>query len=169
MGFLRVWQDVYRNKEEIEADVETQKAKNRKILLEMIGDRPDAESKPPEEFLFVCKLNPITNEEDLETIFSRFGEIVESFIKRDPKTGGSMNYGFIGFSEKKCAEEAYLKMNNALIDDRSAPPPGPGHVHTVGCKSYCDQYRCSVSFAHMSVLCCLLGDMGTGLLFSTLR
>jgi peptidyl-prolyl cis-trans isomerase-like 4 len=107
-----------RNEEEIEAEVETQKAKNRKILLEMIGDRPDADAKAPDEFLFVCKLNPITNEEDLETIFSRFGEVIACDIIRDKKTGDSLNYAFIGFSEKKSAEEAYLKMNNALIDDR---------------------------------------------------
>lgn len=110
-----------RNEEDIEAEVETQKAKNRKILLEMIGDRPDADAKAPEEFLFVCKLNPITNEEDLETIFSRFGEVIACDVIRDKKTGDSLNYAFIGFTEKKSAEEAYLKMNNALIDDRFAP------------------------------------------------
>lgn len=103
----------------MEADLESQKAKNRKILLEMIGDRPHAEAKAPEEFLFVCKLNPVTTEEDLETIFSRFGEVIACDIIRDKKTGDSLNYAFIGFAEKKSAEEAYLKMNNALIDDRS--------------------------------------------------
>lgn len=84
----------------------------------MIGDRPHAEATAPEEFLFVCKLNPVTTEEDLETIFARFGEIVACDIIRDRKTGDSLNYAFIGFTEKKAAEEAYLKMNNALIDDR---------------------------------------------------
>lgn len=108
--------------------MEAQKAKNRKILLEMIGDRPDADAKAPDEFLFVCKLNPITNEEDLETIFSRFGQVIACDIIRDKKTGDSLNYAFIGFSEKKSAEEAYLKMNNALIDDRLVAPPGLGLV-----------------------------------------
>lgn len=115
---LLTTQDCCRNEEEIEQAVEEQRAKNRKILLEMIGDRPDADAKAPEEFLFVCKLNPITNEEDLETIFSRFGEIIACDIIRDKKTGDSLNYAFIGFAEKKSSEEAYLKMNNALIDDR---------------------------------------------------
>jgi hypothetical protein len=62
-----------RGEEEIEADLEAQKAENRKILLEMIGDRPDADAKAPEEYVFVCKLNPVTTEEDLETIFCRYG------------------------------------------------------------------------------------------------
>jgi peptidyl-prolyl cis-trans isomerase-like 4 len=84
----------------------------------MIGDRPHANAAAPEEYIFVCKLNPVTTEEDLETIFCRFGEVVACDIIRDKKTGDSLNYAFIGFSEKKAAEEAYLKMNNALIDDR---------------------------------------------------
>ncbi len=42
----------------------------------MVGDIPDADAKPPENVLFVCKLNPVTTDEDLEIIFSRFGTIV---------------------------------------------------------------------------------------------
>ncbi len=41
-----------------------------------VGDLPDADIVPPDNVLFVCKLNPHTTDEDLETIFSRFGEIV---------------------------------------------------------------------------------------------
>jgi RNA recognition motif-containing protein len=40
-----------------------------------IGDIPDADARPPDNVLFVCKLNPITRDEDLEIIFSRFGPI----------------------------------------------------------------------------------------------
>lgn len=43
----------------------------RAVVLEMIGDLPEAEVKPPSNMLFVCKLNPVTTEEDLEIIFSR--------------------------------------------------------------------------------------------------
>ena len=39
------------------------------------GDIPDADMKPPEDVLFVCKLNPVTTSDDLEIIFSRFGAI----------------------------------------------------------------------------------------------
>lgn len=86
----------------------------------MIGDRPHADAAAPEEFIFVAKLNPVTTEEDLETIFSRFGEVVACDVIRDKKTGDSLNYAFIGFAEKRAAEEAFLKMNNALVDDRCA-------------------------------------------------
>ena len=43
-----------------------------------VGDLPEADAKPPDNVLFVCKLNPVTTEEDLEVIFSRFGKILRS-------------------------------------------------------------------------------------------
>lgn len=45
------------------------------FCIPQVGDLPDAEVKPPENVLFVCKLNPVTTDEDLEIIFSRFGPI----------------------------------------------------------------------------------------------
>jgi len=57
--------------EEIEKETRAAEATNRAVVLEMIGDLPEAEVKPPSNMLFVCKLNPVTTEEDLEIIFSR--------------------------------------------------------------------------------------------------
>ena len=98
--------------------------------------------KPPDDVLFICKLNPHTQDEDLELIFSRFGDIKSCEVIRDYKTGDrymlpiyaainicrmlivyfvhgcSLNYAFIEFVERSSAEEAYFKMNNVLIDDR---------------------------------------------------
>jgi RNA recognition motif-containing protein len=68
--------------------------------------------------LFVVKLNPHTTDEDLEIIFSRFGEIKCCEIIRDWKTGDSLNYAFIEFADRASCEEAYLKMDNVSIDDR---------------------------------------------------
>lgn len=56
---------------EAEKEMRAKEAKSHAEVLEMIGDLPDAEIKPPENVLFVCKLNPVTNDEDLEIIFSR--------------------------------------------------------------------------------------------------
>lgn len=56
-------------------------AKARATILEIVGDLPDADMAPPENVLFVCKLNPVTNDDDLEIIFSRFGEIVGYVLK----------------------------------------------------------------------------------------
>ncbi|KAK3369825.1 RNA binding protein [Podospora didyma] len=88
------------------------------LTLEMMGDLPFAEVKPPENVLFVCKLNPVTTDEDLELIFSRFGKILSCEVIRDRKTGDSLQYAFIEFEDKKSCEEAYYKMDQVLIDDR---------------------------------------------------
>lgn len=50
-------------------------AAGRALTLEIVGDLPYASIKPPENVLFVCKLNPLTEEDDLGLIFSRFGPI----------------------------------------------------------------------------------------------
>eukprot|EP01038_Epipyxis_sp_PR26KG_P012638 gene12638-16946_t len=107
-----------RTEEEIEAEIKRKEAHSRAIVLEMTGDLPDAEVKPPDEVLFVCKLNPVTTDEDLEIIFSRFGKIKSCEIIRDHKTGDSLNYAFIEFETEQSCIEAYEKMNNVLIDDR---------------------------------------------------
>merc|ERR1712098_127777 len=85
---------------------------------EMVGDLPDAEVAPPENVLFVCKLNPVTADEDLEIIFSRFGKVVSSEVIRDKKTGDSLQYAFVEFDCPEACERAYFKMDNVLIDDR---------------------------------------------------
>lgn len=107
-----------RTSEEIEEEIRRKEAKSRAIVLEMTGDIPDADVKPPVEVLFICKLNPVTRDEDLELIFSRFGKIKSCEIIRDHKTGDSLNYAFIEFETEASCIAAYEKMNNALIDDR---------------------------------------------------
>ena len=59
-----------RTAEELEQIIRRKESKSRAIVLEMTGDLPDAEVKPPDEVLFVCKLNPAATDEDLELIFS---------------------------------------------------------------------------------------------------
>lgn len=100
---------------EIQADRE---AKARATILEMVGDIPDADMAPPENVLFVCKLNPVTTDDDLEIIFSRFGKIKSCEVIRDKKTGDSLQYAFVEFHDQKACEDAYFKMDNVLIDDR---------------------------------------------------
>ncbi|KAG0336401.1 Peptidyl-prolyl cis-trans isomerase cyp6 [Podila horticola] len=93
-------------------------AQARALTLEMVGDLPFAEIKPPENVLFVAKLNPATRSEDLELIFSRFGLILSCEVIRDKKTGDSLCYAFIEFETEEACSEAYFKMNNTSIDDR---------------------------------------------------
>ncbi|KAF7295203.1 Peptidyl-prolyl cis-trans isomerase [Mycena indigotica] len=88
------------------------------LTLEMVGDLPFANVRPPENVLFVCKLNPVTRDEDLELIFSRFGVIMSCQVIRDKRTGDSLQYAFIEFDRREDAEQAYFKMQNVLVDDR---------------------------------------------------
>lgn len=131
-----------RTEAEIDASLKAEEAKSRAVVLEIIGDIPDADVKPPDQVLFICKLNPVTRDSDLELIFSRFGEIKRCAsararslwacqragrrvprrcsceVIRDYKTAESLCYAFIEYENQKDAEEAYFKMNNVLIDDR---------------------------------------------------
>jgi peptidyl-prolyl cis-trans isomerase-like 4 len=108
-------------------------ARAQALTLEMVGDLPFAEVKPPENVLFVCKLNPVTQgksklllrgqwliwspDEDLNLIFSRFGNILSCEVIRDKRTGDSLQYAFIEFGQQKDCEQAYFKMQGVLIDD----------------------------------------------------
>jgi peptidyl-prolyl cis-trans isomerase-like 4 len=92
-------------------------ARAQALTLEMVGDLPFAEVAPPENVLFVCKLNPVTQDEDLELIFSRFGKILSCEVIRDKRTGDSLQYAFIEYTNQKDCEQAYLKMDGVLIDD----------------------------------------------------
>ncbi|KAJ6121394.1 hypothetical protein N7512_003859 [Penicillium capsulatum] len=87
-------------------------ARAQALTLEMVGDLPFADVKPPENVLFVCKLNP-----DLQLIFSRFGTILSCEVIRDKRTGDSLQYAFIEFDNQKDCEQAYFKMQGVLIDD----------------------------------------------------
>lgn len=97
--------------EEIEKRRKAREAKAQALTLEMVGDLPFAEVKPPENVLFVCKLNPVTRDEDLELIFSRFGRISSCEIIRDRQTGDSLSYAFIEYENKEDAEE----VNTGLV------------------------------------------------------
>ena len=107
-----------RRQVEREQEIERKQDYGRAVVLEMLGDLPSADIQTPENVLFLCKLNPITVAEDLELIFSRFDPNVRVDVICDTKTGQSLQYAFATFSNNQQAVEAYLKMNNALIDDR---------------------------------------------------
>ena len=95
-----------------EEEAETQRrrtaAASSALTLEMIGDIPFATVRPPENILFVCKLNPVTQDEDLELIFSRFGKILSCEVVRDRMSGDSLQYAFIEFDERESAEKVCL-------------------------------------------------------------
>ena len=107
-----------KTEEEVREIMGQKEAQANAQILEMVGDIPDADAKPPENVLFVCKLNPATTGEDLEIIFSRFGAIISSEVIKDQKSGDSLQYAFIEFENEEDCTSAYFKMDNVLIDDR---------------------------------------------------
>jgi peptidyl-prolyl cis-trans isomerase-like 4 len=107
-----------KTQEEIEEMIAEKEAKARAMILEIVGDLPDADMAPPENVLFVCKLNPVTSDDDLQIIFSRFGKIKSCEVIRDKVSGDSLQYAFIEFENREACEAAYFKMDNVLIDDR---------------------------------------------------
>lgn len=93
-------------------------AKSQATTLELLHDLPDADITPPDNDLFIYKLNPITQDGDLELIFSRFGPIKSCEIVRDWKTGDSLQYAFVIYENTRDCENAYFKMHDCVIDDR---------------------------------------------------
>lgn len=94
-----------------------QAAQAKAEALVLLGELPDADVRPPDNILFVCKLNPATVGRSLAIPFSRFGRVVSSEVVTD-RRGESLCYAFIEFDERAACEEAYLKMQNVVIDGR---------------------------------------------------
>jgi len=107
-----------KKEEEREEEYKKKEDKSRAVVLEMLGDLPSADIKAPENVLFICKLNPITDDEDLQLLFSRFDPNARAEIIRDPDTGDSLQYAFVEFTTQRQCNEAYFKMNNVMVDDR---------------------------------------------------
>ena len=104
--------------EALEEERKEAEARSRASVLELVQDLPYADIRPPENILFVCRLNPVTNESGLELIFSRFGRVHGVDVIRDAQTGQSLCYAFVEFEREEDAQRAYAKMDNVLVDDR---------------------------------------------------
>ena len=107
-----------KNEVDLIEEVEHLQAKSDGQILVMVDDIPDADAAPPDNVLFVCRLNAMTESEDLRIIFSQHGKIRNCDVVRDWKTGDSLQYAFIEYEEVADCQRAYMKMENVLIDDR---------------------------------------------------
>jgi peptidyl-prolyl cis-trans isomerase-like 4 len=65
--------------------------KSNAAILEMLGDIGSADMKPPENVLFVCKLNPMTEDE-----VSFFSPFFTFFVSYNNDTNGSKSCSFTG-------------------------------------------------------------------------
>jgi len=84
-----------------------------------------AVSKPPkvEVNLYVGNLLPTAKQEDLMSVFSRFGTIVECNIPIDRATNMAKGYGFVRLDSKSAAREAMDSLNNIVVESISGSRP----------------------------------------------
>eukprot|EP00759_Apiculatamorpha_spiralis_P006567 PhF_6_TR13870/c0_g1_i1/m.22260/K12735/PPIL4; peptidyl-prolyl cis-trans isomerase-like 4 len=91
-----------------------------KYVLTLLGDIPRGceDVAPPENVLFVCKLNPFTADADLARFFEQFGKVVSCEILREPRTKKSLQYGFVEFETVEGCQRALIGADNVIVDDR---------------------------------------------------
>ena len=68
--------------------------------------------------LFVGGLNFDTDEQSLEEVFSKYGQIAEVKVIKDRDTMASRGFGFITFENPDDARDALQAMNGKSIDGR---------------------------------------------------
>lgn len=73
--------------------------------------------------MFIGGLNWDTTEDGLVNYFSKYGEILDRTIMRDPATGRSRGFGFLTFKEASSVDEVLKKdhiLDGKLIDPKKA-------------------------------------------------
>ena len=63
--------------------------------------------------IFVAKLSPETTSEDLQTLFSHYGEVSSVKVIFDKETGHSKRYGFVEMTDAIQATEAISQLNES--------------------------------------------------------
>jgi RNA recognition motif-containing protein len=69
--------------------------------------------------LYVGNLSFNTNQESLQTAFSRFGEVSEVKIVMDRETGQSRGFAFVSMADSTGAKAAIAQMDGTMMDGRS--------------------------------------------------
>ncbi len=68
--------------------------------------------------IYVGNLNYKVNENDLEEVFTEFGEVSSAKIITDKFTGKSKGFGFVTMENQDEANEAIKELNGATYEDR---------------------------------------------------
>lgn len=74
---------------------------------------------PQRRTLFLGDLPIFCTEQDLDDLFSRYGEIYEIRLKKDPNTQRNLSYGFVKFVVPACAAMAKQELNGYLLHGRA--------------------------------------------------
>ncbi|XP_063311620.1 cold-inducible RNA-binding protein B-like isoform X2 [Pelobates fuscus] len=68
--------------------------------------------------LFVGGLSFDTNEDNLQTVFAKYGPISEVVVVKDRETQRSRGFGFVTFENPEDAKDAMLALNGKSVDGR---------------------------------------------------
>jgi RNA recognition motif-containing protein len=68
---------------------------------------------------YVANLPWRATEDDLASLFSRFGAVVDVRIIQDPATGRSRGYGFVDFTDPDSVREAVAALNGYEFGGRT--------------------------------------------------
>ena len=68
--------------------------------------------------LFVGNIDWNSSEDDLQSMFSPYGEIEEVVIIKDKYTNRSKGFGFITFSDDADADKAVAELNGYKLNNR---------------------------------------------------
>jgi RNA recognition motif-containing protein len=69
--------------------------------------------------IYVSNLSFHTTDDDLQNMFSKFGEVTSAKVIMDRETGRSRGFGFVEMSGDKEAKEAMAALNNKEIEGRA--------------------------------------------------
>ncbi|XP_040038492.2 U11/U12 small nuclear ribonucleoprotein 35 kDa protein [Gasterosteus aculeatus] len=70
----------------------------------------------PHLTLFVYRLNPLTTEDKLHQVFSKYGDVQRLRLVRDIVTGFSKRYAFIEYKEERSVVRARRDANKLVVD-----------------------------------------------------
>eukprot|EP00276_Gloeochaete_wittrockiana_P000497 CAMPEP_0184675818 /NCGR_PEP_ID=MMETSP0308-20130426/88008_1 /TAXON_ID=38269 /ORGANISM="Gloeochaete witrockiana, Strain SAG 46.84" /LENGTH=298 /DNA_ID=CAMNT_0027123585 /DNA_START=382 /DNA_END=1278 /DNA_ORIENTATION=- len=101
-----------------------QRITNKTMLCKLSNTSPNAQSAQnaePSNNLYIKPLLSDTTEEQLRTMFSPFGTIVECKVMIDKQTGVSRQIGFVRFEKQEDADSALRSMNGTKLEP-NAPP-----------------------------------------------
>lgn len=109
-----------------------------------------AETEPLEESgrLFVRNLNYTCAQEDLEKVFSQYGELTEVHFPIDKNTSLPKGYAYVEFMFPKDAKTAYENLNGTIFQGRnfhlipSKPKPAPRNIEG----NFSNQYDANSTF-----------------------
>ena len=69
--------------------------------------------------MYVSNLSFHTTDEDLKTLFSKFGEVTSAKVIMDRETNRSRGFGFVEMPSDDAAKEAMAGLNNKDIEGRA--------------------------------------------------